>query len=240
MKEKHFKLIMELIFIFIIPLVILCINCNYQNTIAYDNNGNYQATEKHIEFTPPFTYTKSTTINTETWIENNSYSTLQLDDIIKIYYDDMYDLGHNYYGIILLEDKYIEGLSYDDDTNYLFYYEDGINSNNYYQISSKTNEYIILTIEQDFIDRLGLEPDAFFKAKYYLKEGSTETITTNTIWGNLKDLIVDNLQIQDNQIVDIIITYTILWFIHFVIWHFFYLFFDGLVHLFIEWKKRSD
>lgn len=61
-----------------------------------------------------------------------------------------------------------------------------------------------------------------------------------TIWGKIKNLLIDNLSINDSIILDIIICYTMLWFIMFVIWHFFYLFFDGLVHLFVDWKKRSE
>lgn len=61
MSKKVIKYFFELVFIFIIPLLILVINCNYENTIEYDNNGNFQSTEKHIEFTAPFTYIKEPT-----------------------------------------------------------------------------------------------------------------------------------------------------------------------------------
>ena len=55
--------------------------------------------------------------------------------------------------------------------------------------------------------------------------------TKNTIWGNIKQLLVENLELNDNILLDIVLCYTILWLIMWILWHVFYGFFELIWHL---------
>lgn len=261
---------MELIFIFIIPLGILLINCNYQNTIEYDNNGNYQSTEKHIEFTPPFDY------------DNGYVNKIDNFNLLESFNNGYYWTSNNvlFDGYNQTTIKNTSEIFVYSNTTYYFYYYGPINPLYIYVWVVDSNDNILdnqivypnttytplangylkffLEFGSDLINpndvKLCFNISVSWANGNYVPFGQPLILYTNTdisgqnhinytIWGQLKNLIVENLQLQDNFIIDIIISYTILWFTMFVIWHFFYWVFDGIVHLFIDWVdkgKKSD
>lgn len=48
--EKKIKVIFEMCFIFLVPLILLCINLHIQKDFVYDNNGNYESSDFSFEF----------------------------------------------------------------------------------------------------------------------------------------------------------------------------------------------
>lgn len=75
-----------------------------------------------------------------------------------------------------------------------------------------------------------------YVAKYLDYNSYVETENIN-LFGKIENLICNTLQISNNIVLDILIVYTFLWFIMFIIWHLFYLTIDFLLHF---WKKEDD
>lgn len=242
MKSKNIRLIMELIFIFIIPLLICCLCINVKDTYVYDITGNYNSSSKQIEFNSPF----NLNVNTIETISNNNFTyNEQLDEepfsylmqypngYIDINFTSMFidntNISFNYYSIAD-ESIYDGDFNYEFvlDFDYCYFYYTG----NFYSILVNVSYfYNYLT------DELGIiinDTDFITTNLYNLNIVDFNVITENedlSIYGKIKSLIVNYLQVNDSVLIDFIITYTILWVLMFIIWHLFYRVFDAVAHL---------
>lgn len=260
MKTKHLKLIMELIFIFIIPLILICGTSTIEKTYVYDNSGNYQTSQTELSF--------------DNSIIKYSDGYKNIINDFNVWNEDWEDGSYNIYGSKVPNDETIRSKDkinvipqqtyyFHSSTNFsiiCLYYNDtfvdaiGLNNNSSYTIPSNVNQLAFAlsggygnTYKNDTIINISVG----WANGNYVPYGRPLILITDTdvsgqnninytAWGNIKNLLVNNLELNDSILLDLIICYTILWFLMFILWHFFYLFFDGLVHLFIDWKKRSD
>lgn len=320
MTKSHIKLIMELIFIFILPLGIILASISCEKAMTYDENGNQLTEEKHIEYNNVIlnegtgkwinTYKINQLLdNNKEPFSNNYYSptsgqswwTIQTNKVfgyIKYNYalrynytttfELKYTIGHYYYFNVnaqndasnstirwritgLYTNSTEQGIGHEfyvlngtNDNEMILYCWGASNNNSSFLINKDTNDSTTAHLNINYMQMIdltemygqGYEPTTTQEVKDLIgnnvyPKGTTELTTIDTtqktayaeqdltIWGKLKNLIIDNLQLTDNIIVDIILSYTIIWFIMFIIWHFFYLFFDGLVHIFIDWGHRE-
>lgn len=244
MKCKHLKLIMELIFIFVLPFVFLlpCVSVN--NEFIYDNNGNYESSNKEIFFDNPFEYTKTITISTEDYIttdlsyfyDSNSNSlSINENQIIYSNYSSLWSFdGKDYYEIVI-----------DDEMNKIYFLDDGLPSLSFSILLTSNQEYSYIIIINtdifniDFDNYTDLDfPNGNFNDIVIFAE-STETTTTNTIMGNIKLLFTNYLDFNDSIVLDLFIAYNTLWLMMFIIWHFLYSIFDFIVHLVDKERRRE-
>lgn len=240
MNKKNLKLIMELIFIFILPLVFICFTSEIQveRQYTYDNQGNYQISEdtKKLSFDNSIIkYEKQETINIE--VLTSSTDLLNLDGTKTLYLKlsdltlSTNDNGINYqwfsYGLALSS-------SIQEFNNYRLYIFKGFTSTYFEPIVVEIDneiyysyENVNLTLYEEEITN----NNALYINNYFTYEQEEDEITVNTIWGNIKQLLIDNLDLNDNVLLDIVLCYTILWLIMFLIWHLFYGLFELLWHV---------
>lgn len=332
MNKRNIKLIMELIFIFILPLGIILASISCEKAMTYDENGNQLNEEKHIEYnnnflrendgylndlevyellpnnTQPYNdytgwscdYPGTIELSTENgeqcikpWITNYNYNNGN-NGYLKTGILD-YTLDHTYYFSI----RYTTQLSSSTPTTSEYYtvmfpfndynlvldnvggsnittYEEIIkattNRNDvqknlrirYYNVNStsSTKKYIciydIQLVDLTIMFGLGNEPTSISDYHLYtnnekfnyrqngeiIKYISSQPISNNyventSIWSKIKELLIENLNLKDGNTINIILDYTALWFIMFIIWHLFYLFFDMLVHIFLDWGHKE-
>lgn len=283
MKERHLKLIMELIFIFIIPLILMACTSEIKRNYEYDNLGNFETSElelsfdnsiikytndkqyiNYLDFNQDFDYRSINTFNESglDLINNNDGSiTITGTSSAVVAFPISSDLiiGHKYYiqGATSVINIY--------DSNNPLYTTDTIAelvNGNYWGVRILSGYQINETIYFQVVDLtkmfgVGNEPTTVQEYKdimvnqFYdytesqiIQYESNSIISDNyrinyTLWGNIKSLIVDNLQLNDSILLDLIICYTILWFIMFIIWHMLYLFFDMLIHIGVDWGHRE-
>ena len=236
MKCKHLRLIMELIFIFILPLLFILPNVSIENTFVYDNVGNYQTSERSISYTPIVYTTKTDTtydlIHTSEWLFNDYTGDIyfSISDSFTYYapsagyYAMYYESGREGLRSVRLLDNAI--VFYSDNENdatngeFVFSY---ITIGNYYVISVQNFTYDVV---QEFDLNNG----------YYI-------ITANTSYKNspivdLKNILADVILIDSiNATYNVVFDYTCLWLIMFIVWHFVYRLFDWIVHLI---DKKGD
>lgn len=232
MNKKNLKLIMELIFIFILPLVFICFTSEIQieREFTYDNEGNYETSQdtKSLSFDNSIIkYTKTESIqslNLVTFPNSNTELTgdfyIKISDIEDGYYTLYYnDLGKN---IIQIQFRETQVRYYDEETpdenNYNILDTVTINGDNYYKFNWLNTQFNYYDYGEILINN-----------GYY--QYTNQTTTKNTIWGNIKQLLIDNLDLNDNVLLDIVLCYMILWLIHWIIWHLFYGILELLWHV---------
>ena len=254
MTKKNLKFLMEMIFIFILPLLFILPCIKIKDNFVYDNEGNYQVSEKIIEFdNSVINYTKldyfkpSISSNdsiyqsgsrTKIWQElnfnnNGGYYTLsQLPLTIhtsgKRLYNGNFLNWYNVY-IYINYNSELEEWSFSSNFNSVVETMD-------YGISLRDNEFTInyLNYEIDASGNIIPLPEEVSNKVLSINKDLQKSV--NNLFGNIKDIILSNLGLQDNILIDIVVYYTFLWFIMFIIWHLFYLLLDLLLHF---WRKED-
>lgn len=251
MKCKHIKLIMEKIFIFILPLAFILPCIKVVNNYVYDNNGNYEEKEKTIVFDSPLNLTTSVI---STYIYNDfdfvdDISINNVEELNTTYHDYYFDIESMY-----CESPHHEDLSlyfyaipdncfYDGDMNYEFYCDEDYVV--FYDNDGR-NPLTILMQCGYFYDLLAdISPDGIlsFSADIYEKE----IVNLNTITyvddlsfiGKIKNIFIDFLDFNDSFLLDLFITYTYLWIMFFIAWHLFYRLFDFVMHI-ADRERRKE
>lgn len=253
MKCKHLKLIMELIFIFILPLLLLLPSVSIHNDIVYDNNGNFVYSDRVIDFQTPFVYEKNNIVIVDSfdlnfnWEFSSSTSIyISLSNLIV----DNYLMSYDY--LIALYDA--KGLIY------IAFNEDGINSSlvffneveGLFDFNGNGIGTIITYSCEDIINYNGEDYYKFtidtyannnwywdFNNGYYLKVSSESGSIIFTILGKIKLLFTEFLDFNNSPILDLFISYNFLWLMMFISWHFLYSFFDFIVHL-VDRERRRE
>lgn len=230
---------MELIFIFILPLLFVLCNVSIENTFVYDNEGNYQTAERSISYTP-IAYTTKTITTTTTSFDH--YTTWNLNnytgDIYMAYDDFVYNVSFDGYMLawngsdkenisIYLPDYTM--IIFNDEAYYQYHEEDctivTIEGVDYFKVSVSNFTYVIPDEEWEF------------NRGYYLYTETTETTTQDSPIIQLKNILADVIQIDStNATYNVVFDYTCLWFIMFIIWHLVYMFVDFLLHF---WRKEE-
>lgn len=246
MNKNNLKLIMELIFIFILPLLFICFTSEIQveREFTYDNQGNYEtsADTKKLSFDNSIIkYTKTINKNVTTITHYTDWTTLN-NETIYIKYEDWDTTGtyiQNYIALLDGKDVYTIYINFlgGESIPYLYYYGDGINEEYIGEEITYNNE---IYYKFENVNSYSNDVWDFNYGFYKLEETQGETITINTIWGNIKELLIENLDLNDNVLLDIVLCYTILWVIMFLIWHLLYGFLELLFHVIpSRWKEGN-
>lgn len=177
-------------------------------------------------------------------VNNNIYNVANFE--LRIGMSDKNDnLGDENWEELIKQNKNFKLYIYDE--NYTWNIEYGINETYWLdnngkiiinieklinEIKAKTGE----RLEELFIDNViitnlysnnTMESDCLFTNT----EIETKTINENAI-SKVLNIMYDSLGINNNIIIQLIIIYTLLWIIMFIIWHIFYLPFNKLLHMF--------
>lgn len=260
MKCKHLKLIMELIFIFILPLLILLPCVSIYNDYEYDSYGNYVSSHKIIKFDNIFEYGfKGFSIkkldyrlfrvsdrNDNNSIYDNVYFTpsyiflavLNTNTNSNIYipcdivmYDGFYRLNVPN-GIVLPS-----GLTNAFKTFYLTETNENflvIDNNIYFNVNSLMNDVSVINSDGVVYNLVSIQylPNVIYT--YNIEE-----IDNLTLLGKYKFLFTEYLNFNDSPILDLFISYNFLWLMMFISWHFLYSIFDFIVHLVNRERRRE-
>lgn len=260
MKEKNIKLIMELIFIFILPLLILLPCVSIYNDYEYDSYGNYVSSNKIIKFDNIFEYGDSgynielldyrifrvSDRNDNPSIYDNVYITsntlyLRLQDASNnIIYCPSFLVMYNgsYHINIATANPFPNG-----STNLLIY-DLPLTNSNFLVI----NNVVYYSVNSLLSDLLTIDTGSFGYGIYNLIniQYVPATIYTYSIYeyndlsllGKYKLLFTEYLNFNDSPILDLFISYNFLWLMMFISWHLMYAFLDFVIHL-VKIRKRE-
>lgn len=213
----------ELIFIFGIPLLLLILCMQFKTINTYDENNNVISSEKVLDIK------ELDFINSEVKTYYN-YTYYNTNDIILLNPNETIMINYN-------KNTTFHILSIDNVTNYYYIYY-SYNNLNYYldletQATSRLLTMDIIYNESNFtIIRNSSNPtQVVCDTGNVIKSIETKTIQENTI-SKVLNIMYDSLGINNNIIIQLIVIYTLLWIIMFIIWHIFYLPFNKLLHLF--------
>lgn len=228
---------MELIFIFILPLLFVLCNVSIENTFVYDNEGNYQTSERSISYTPiAYTITTETTYSLTHYTEWNFTS--YTGDIYMKVSDFITDqtFGGGSFVAYNGSEKDAIIVWYEEYSNNVHFVNDGegidesytptiynYNGDNYYLVSVSNFTFDVDDSEWEFNNG------------YYLMTSSTQDKYSPIV--QLKNILADVIQIDcTNATYNVVFDYTCLWFIMFILWHLVYMFVDFLLHF---WRKEE-
>lgn len=284
MNIKRLKYIMEMIFIFILPILFILPCIKVEDNYIYDNEGNYNSSSKEIVFNSPFDLSVNT-IEEETFLTSSYLASI--DSTYEVSYNSQYDwleltdgddfLFYPNGGTIwfLEEDT---GDNWENQTYSFYVYIENsstgvfnctlhyggnfgndrvdvipedeydaemftIYNNNGYNANMISISQVLLFLEgQRYYECIPNINFIHFDDLCYRvvnRYTNVNVITENedlTIYGKIKSLFVNYLQINDSILLDFVMTYTILWIIMFIIWHLIYLLLDFLLHF---WRKED-
>lgn len=244
MKERNIKLIMELIFIFIMPLLILLPCISIHNDIVYDNNGNFVSVNKQLNFNNNFIYGNNFIVESDIFIPLDiSYN--EFIDLSNVLIDS--SSNTNYFMCqwgYTKDDDFVYYYCYYNtnfsswviasDSNYWGSYE--LINNNTFPIDNLSSfDYFVDFVENSIIADSSnfsvLENSLFYQL-------IDLTITDYTLLGKIKLLFTEYLNFNDSPILDLFISYNFLWLMMFVSWHLMYAFLDFVIHL-VKIRKRE-
>lgn len=267
MKCKHLKLIMELIFIFILPLLFILPALSINNDIVYDNNGNFVVSTKKIEYSNLGYYQQyrnvieDFNIWDEEWdsgsIDSNGQNVVSSGFRSKNYIP--IDSAKSYFPCVIGSDgSSLVIYFYDSDKNSVIYsgtsaFNNGYNGvepftppNNARYIRFRTsglgdtyNHNICINVNVSWANG-NYEPygEPFVLVSYTNYTGDAEIVKSPLFY--LKDLALDIFKLDSNNvIVNILFDYTTIWLLMFILWHFVYLVFDFIVHLLDKERRRE-
>lgn len=260
MKCKHLKLIMELIFIFILPLLFLLPSIKIIDNYVYDNNGNYESSDKVIDYDSISYYSEYCNVieNFNIWNErwelgSISVSTgLNTNDSERIRSVDYISVlpNSNYYFYKVSSYSNTRVIFYDIDKNFLSSSSGYASS---FSFSTSSDVYFIrfacngITYNNDICINISVS----WANGYYVPYGeslviysdsnlSGDAVLVRSPLSDLKTLLIDILKLNNNNVsVNILFDYTCLWLIMFLIWHFIYGIFDFIVHLVDKQRRRE-
>lgn len=282
MKEKNIKLIMELIFIFILPLLFILPNVSINNNYVYDNDGNFETSSKELTY--------DSIVYNEYYKNYLDFNQLLNSDVPKVIVEN-----ENFYSwcSVVIDHIYLAIVQNNCTNGYIQFWESqtntgvwSIDSNNlnkgqlayndvnykfltitdydYLSIRSSVNSGVGGSIWQPELFDLtqmfgsGYEPNTIDELSNYIDlsiyynftesdiiEYNTDSIISSNYnlvkspFIYIKDLISGFLNIDKNNIsFNIVIDYTSIWFLMFVLWHFVYCLFDFIIHL-IRIKRKE-
>lgn len=276
---KKIKMWIELLFIFLLPLIFMSLSVKIETTKEYDENNNEISKLNNFTWEYPYNDFK----NEKHYINYLKYNQ-QVNNInFSITTSALEIRGVN----LVTNHKYLCYSDYSRVSNgnvidyqtflryrgtTIFY---AFNDNNYY-IYQPLNDGILYLGAQTYnnfagevtghfnvIDLTlmfgnGYEPTITEFQNYniinlpteYIQEQEVIYYTENTnisenwkynysVWGTIyNDIIIKNLYLTDNITTRFILTYTITWFIMFILWHTIYVPFDWLIHLVTPKQKE--
>lgn len=243
MKEKNLKLIMELIFIFILPLIILLPCVSIKKDIVYDNNGNFEITSNKLEYTNPFIYSNSnlTRLNSSISIEDLSSYNIYFNPNLQV--ESSVESGNRL--------CYLEFSGRHD--SYTLLIQEDYGDNDKLALIDAYSETVYASF--DLIEIITIDNTIYYNYgvidfNYYLEyytDGYNEILNIDglflynhnfTLLGQIKLLFTDFLDFNDSSLLDLFISYNFLWLMFFVSWHLLYAFLDFIVHL-MKIRKRE-
>lgn len=256
MKEKNIKLIMEMIFIFILPLVFILPAIKITDNYVYDNNGNFVSSDKVIEYDSISYYQEyrnviedfnifDKSLITANYIDVDGVLTFQLNRCVS----DYIPITPNtiYYGIDLrgVDDGTRAICFYNSEYEFVSFISLGLTGLIYTGSFTTPNDvrYMRVNLLTYYIDNVCINISVDSANGNYVPYGEDLVFISDTDYtgnatliksplSNIKEVVVEVLKINtDNVVVNIAFDYTCLWFIMFVIWHLFYTFIDFIVHL---------
>lgn len=259
---------MELIFIFILPLLFILPCIKVENNYVYDNNGNYEEKEKTIVFDSPLNLTTNevntmSLYNSYFFLEGESfYVDEDCKDIIDLMEGQQFWVALNYVDLIGDDGNHSFELSLSE--IYDFEYNDGkvvLGWDSSHQVEFHFDDhefYLIATTENDeylFLVRAGTFWSVIennFDIDWFTGEGGIYTyynvpnnynvinyVDDLSFIGKIKNIFIDFLDFNDSFLLDLFITYTYLWIMFFIAWHFLYTLFDFIVHLVDKERRRE-
>ena len=236
---KKVRYIFELLFIFLIPLLIVYFRIDKQKDYTYD--GELLEEEVKTYSYNPITYLSQQ--ETITTYELTHYTTWDFNNYTGDIYLKASDFVNSIFGggsvlafngsekdaivVWLVNDLEIrfanDDLGYDEDFTFTIY---TFNNEDYYLISVSGFTFDIADSEWEI------------NGGYYLMTSNTETITHYSPIITIKNILSDLILVDSNDMsYSVVFDYTCIWFLMFIIWHLVYLFVDFLLHF---WHKRRD
>lgn len=238
MKEKNIKFILELIFIFIIPLVLLA-TCFKQEKV-YDENNN--EVEKYLTFNNIFVFNDETiqlykyesvetlvesTNNFDFWNNHKSddylyiyidYSTIATESIFFKYGSSDYSLTFDVENDFETIDNLVD-FNYDSH-GYIITDEEIVYNNKTYIKYDKVNGIL-----NNYNLDVDTEYNNSFKFLVYSNvfEYVPYMIISDNVINRFISYIYDTLGISTNWVLQFIVIYTLLWLVMWFIWHILYL-----------------
>lgn len=230
MKEKNIKLIMELIFIFILPLLILLPCVSIYDDYVYDSYGNYVSSNKVINFDSFFNSYKDNIIISDSSVYIKILDSYDIIGNRKFFTDYLYFSSSD----IKILYKSLSNLFYVVLYDNFFNEIRSVRWENTVSLSLESYDFSFYRIYRDSADT-NINISDYFNSFYFVTVINSGSLT---LFGRFKLLFIEFLNFNDSPILDLFISYNFLWLMMFVSWHLMYAFLDFVIHI-VKIRKRE-